>query len=155
MGLIIGWTDVSARYPELDKLPSGISAEVQDNHIAYAEAGVHSRLASRYSTPFSSSNYTARDLCVDMVYIQTQMSRQPEKANAVLESFNARIEALLSGAAAMLDSVGAVATTMVGDTIWSSTAEYHPTFGMGDIEKAEVSSAQLLDEAANRGEYTI
>jgi hypothetical protein len=152
MGLIIEWTDVLARYGELDKLPNGTSPEVQANLILNAEAVVHGRLASRYSVPFSSSNYTARDLCVDQLYVQTQTARQPEKAKAVADSLNARITALLSGAAQMIASDGTVASTMVGDTVWSSTADYHPVFGMGPIEHASVSSAQVYDEAVGRGE---
>ncbi|MFA6213547.1 MAG: hypothetical protein WC714_29185 [Candidatus Obscuribacterales bacterium] len=153
MSVIITWPDVTARYAEMDKLPNGTSPEVQANLILMAEAAVHSRLASRYSVPFSSSNYTARDLTVDMLYVQTQLTRQPEKAKAVQDSIDARINALLSGAASMVDSAGA-ATTMVGDTIWSSSENYPPVFGMGDIASSIVSSEQLVDEASSRGENT-
>lgn len=152
MSVIITWPDVIARYPEMDKLPSGTSPEIQANLILMAEASVHSRLASRYSVPFSSSNYTARDLTVDTLYVQNQLTRQPEKAKALQENLDARIAALLSGAASMVDSTGA-ATTMVGDTIWSSTQNYPPVFGVSDIEASIVSSEQVYDENAARGEY--
>lgn len=151
--MIITWSaDVSARYPELDKLPNISSADVQNGFIAMAEAVVHSRLAPRYSVPFSSNNFTARDLAVDMLYIQTQTARQPEKAKAVREYLEDRIKALLSGGASMVNSAGA-ALVMVGDTVWSSSQNYAPVFGMGDVEHAMVNSEQSYDEAVSRGEY--
>jgi hypothetical protein len=118
-----------------------------------AEAHVHGRLSSRYSVPFSANNITAIDLIVDAVYVQTQLTRQPEKAKALKEFLDERLEALLSGNAGMATLSGTVAAVMVGDTIWSSTQNYPPTFGMGDIEKSEVSSEQLYDEDALRGDY--
>ncbi|OGC95824.1 MAG: hypothetical protein A2W25_15220 [candidate division Zixibacteria bacterium RBG_16_53_22] len=155
MSTIITWVDVTARYAEMDKLPNGTSPEVQANLILMAEASVHSRLASRYAVPFSSSNYTARDLAVDTLYVQAQLTRQPEKAQALQESIDARITALVNGQANMIDATGAAVATMVGDTIWSSSENYPPVFGVGDIAKAEVSSEQLLDEATTRGEFTV
>jgi len=152
--MIIVWADVLARYNELNTLPNVSSTGVQDNLIAMAEAVCHSRLSSRYSVPFSTSNLSARDLCVDILYVQAQLTRQPEKAKALQENIDNRIKALLEGSSVMVDSAGA-ALVSVGDTIWSSTADYSPVFGMGDIIKAEVSSAQLLDEAATRGESSI
>lgn len=155
MSVIITWPDVVARYPEMDKLPSGTSPEIQANLILMAEASVHSKLSSRYSVPFSSSNYTARDLAIDTLYVQNQLSRQPEKAQAVQDSLDARIKALLSGEAQMITAAGAVASTMVGDTIWSSSQNYPPVFGMSDIEHSIVSSEQVYDENAARGEYQV
>ena len=153
MGLVIDWTDILARYAELDKLPNGSSPEVQNNLIAMAEADCHSRLSSRFTTPFSTSNLTARDLCVDILYIQTQMTRQPEKAKGLKEYLDMRILDLLEGRSKMIDSSGIAALTAVGDTIWSSTEDYPPVFGVSDIIKAEPSSGQLYDEDVNRGEY--
>lgn len=151
MGTVIAWTDVTARYPELDKLQNATSPETQDTLIMYAEAAVHSRLASAFSVPFSSSNITARDICVDMLYVQNMLSRQPEKAEAVDKSLQTRFEALLNGSAGMVDSTGTTTTTMVGETVWSNTMDYHPTFGLSDATVLAVSSAALIDENYDRG----
>ena len=153
MGSVITWIDITARYPEFDKLPSGTSPEIQDNLIAFAEASVHSRLAGSFGVPFSSNNYTARDLVVDTLFVQNMMSRQPEKAKAVQEYVGERIKAVLLGQAQMVTSAGSAAITMVGDTAWSSTMNYPPTFGVSDTELVHVSSSQLTAEAAARGEY--
>lgn len=148
MGKVIEWADVLVRYPELDKLPT-IGA-VSDNVIASAEARVHSRLASRYTVPFSSNNLAAADLVIDMVYIQTQMTRQPEKATALREDVDSRISALLDGTSQMALDDGTVLAA-VGDTVWSNTGDYHPTFGMSDPIVQEIDSAMLIAENYDRG----
>lgn len=150
---VLAWTDVLARYDELSKLPNVGSSSVQDNLMNLAEAQVHSRLASRFTTPFSTTNLTAKDLMVDALYVQAMLTRQPEKAKALADNLDERIKALLAGQSSMVTSSGSVASLMVGDTIWSSTQDYPPVFGMSDIEHAQVSSEQLYDEAATRGEY--
>lgn len=149
--MIITWNDVVNRYPEFNTLPSAQGVDVRNELVAYAEAEVHSRLAARYTTPFSSNNYTARTLAVDTMYVQLQTTRQPEKAKALRELLDARYTALLDGTSSMIDSLGAV-ITMVGDTVWSSTQDYPPVFGVGPIEYAIVSSEQVYDEANTRGE---
>lgn len=149
---VIAWTDVLARYNELSTLPNVTSTGVQATLISYAEASVHGKLGSRFAVPFSSNNITAKDLMVDALYVQNQLTRQPEKAKTLAENLDARIKLLLTGQADMIDSNGALAATMVGDTIWSSTQDYPPTFGVGDVEKAIVSSGQLYAEAVLRGE---
>lgn len=151
MGTVIAWTDVIARYPELDKLQNATSPETQDALIMYAEAMVHGRLSGAFSVPFSSSNITARDLCMDALYVQNMLSRQPEKAGAVSKALETRLTALLSGAAGMVDSTGTVTTTMVGDTVWSNTMDYHPVFGLSDETVLAVSSAELIAENYDRG----
>lgn len=154
MPQVCSWSHVLARYNELEKLPSVGSATVVDNLLNLAEAYVHGRLAAKYAVPFSADNLTAIDLIVDAVYVQNTLTRQPEKAKALKESLDERITALLQGQSLMVTSGGATAATMIGDTIWSSTEDYPPTFGMGDVELALVSSQQLYDEAVTRGEYS-
>lgn len=151
--MFITWQDVTARYPELDKLQNGTSQEVRDGLIAMAEAGIHARLAAKYSVPFTSANYTAKDLAVDLLYIQTNMTRVPEKAAALKESLDERIAALLDGNAQMVTVAGTIAAATVDGTVWSDTMTYPPTFGMSDIEKSVVSSERLYDEDALRGDY--
>lgn len=150
MGAIITWINATARYAELDKLPNGTLTTAQDDLIAMAEAQVHGRLASRYTTPFSSNNLTARDLAIDVLFVQNVMSREPKKAELISKSLEDRFAALLTGEAVMAVSSG-TALTMVGETAWSSTMDYHPVFGMGDVAGMAVGSSQLIDEDSDRG----
>lgn len=147
--MTITWNQVLARYPELDKLPN-INA-TQGEVTAMGEAYIHGRLGAKYSVPFSSNNMTARDLMVDAVYVQQNMTRKPEVAKALLEFLDARIESLLSGEASMTTDTGTVAVQMVGDAIWSSTMDYHPTFGMGSILDSVIDSSQIIAENDAKG----
>jgi hypothetical protein len=148
---ILSWADVTGRYPELNKLPDIGSSTVQNSIMALGEAYIHSRCAVAYTVPFSSNNLTAIDLCIDAVYVQTQLTRQPDKADALNKSLDARIEALLAGKAMMITNSGDTIDTTIADVVWSSTMDYHPTFGMGAIERMAVSSSQLIDEDEARG----
>lgn len=150
MGAIITWINATARYSELDKLPNGTVGGVQDDLIAMAEAQVHGRLASRYTVPFSNNNLTARDLAIDVLFVQNVMAREPKKAAAISDSLDKRIAALLTGAAVMVVSSG-TAISMVGETAWSNTMNYHPVFGMGHVAGMAVDSSQLIDEDSDRG----
>jgi len=152
MPQVCSWSDVLVRYPELDKIVN-VTSFTTGTVIDLAEAAVNARLASQYTTPFSNNNLTAKDLVIDMVYVQNNLTRQPEKAQALKDYLDERFKALLNGSAEMLTSSGTVALVAIGDTVWSSTEDYPPTFGMSDIEKAEVSSAQLYDEDVARGDY--
>lgn len=142
-------TDVTARYAELDKLPNWSSQKAL--MMSTAEAVVHSRLASRYAVPFSSNNLTARDLMLDQLYIQQMTTRKPDTVKLLSNLLDQRIEALLSGDTVMVTDSGDVAATATGNIAWSSTQDYHPTFGMGDPMSWEVSSSMLIDENAARG----
>lgn len=152
-GNVIDWPDVTARYAELDDLKNAKSPEVRDNLMLMAEAEIHSRLASRFSVPFTAANFTARGLCIDMLYVQNMATRQPEKAKLLMDSLDGRITDLLEGKSQMIDSGGAVVASSVGDTVWGSDAEHPPVFGKGDIMDFGVSSQQLYDEAQTRGDY--
>jgi hypothetical protein len=158
MPVVCSWSHVLARYEELSKLPnvgsaSAVASETQTNILNMAEAYVHGRLSSRYPIPFSSSNLSAIDLIVDAVYVQSNMTRVPEKAKALKESMDERIDALLDGNAQMVDIAGTIAAASMDGTVWSDTMNYPPTFGMSDIEKSAVSSERLYAEDNTRGEF--
>ena len=148
---IVTWDDVTGRYGEMLKLPNANVSSVQAAYMSLGEAIVQSRLASKYAVPFSSNNTTAISMCIDMVFVQTQMSRQPDKAKAVSEMLEVQIAALLDGSAAMVNVAGTIVATIGGGAVWSNTMDYHPVFGVGAIEVMAVSSAQLIDEDTARG----
>lgn len=156
--IISSWSQATLRYPELDKLAAVSSTSVssaqilanQVDLIALAEAQVHGRLAARYTVPFSLTNLVARDLAIDTLFVQNIQSREPAKAKIINDSLEARYKSLLSGEAAMTLADG-TALLMIGETAWSSTMDYHPVFGMGDVAGMAVGSSQLIDEDAERG----
>lgn len=147
MGRYCDWADVSGRYPEIAK--SKDSTEVASGFIYFAEAELDSRLASKFTVPFSSNNVTAQDLAIDMTYLKVYQFKDPEKAEAIEKSVSARIDRLMKGESSMMTSSGDLLTS-VGGTVYSTTGGYHPTFGMGDFGDLVVDSSQLQDEADAR-----
>jgi phage gp36-like protein len=156
--LVCSWSHVLARYEELSKLPnvgsaSAVASETQTNLLNMAEAYIHGRLSSRYAVPFSANNLSAIDLIVDAVYVQNNMTRVPEKAKALKESLDERLNALLDGSSQMVTIAGTIAASQSEGGVWSDTMNYPPTFGVSDIEKSAVSSERLYAEDNARGEY--
>lgn len=152
MSLIVtSWSDVIAIYPELGTLKNATSPEQHSILLSRAEGYVHGRLASKFTTPFSSNNYTARDLVFDTLYVQNIMFNQPAKGKVAKDALEAKFNMLLDGKMQMMDVSGTVCSVPAGEPAWSSTKDYHPVFGMGAIENAAVSSSQLIDEDTARG----
>lgn len=149
MATFLTWADVKLRYPEMDKL--GITSAQLDSIVDFAEAYVHGALAAVYTVPFSTTNLTARDLGADAAFWQIQQSKSPEKAQSVYARMKERIEALRMGNEQMTTTSGAT-VSRVGETIWSSTQAYLPTFTMDDETRWGVDSAQLSDLRIERGQ---
>lgn len=139
--MLITWDDVITRYGDIAR--NGDAVAISSHYLLYAENELNSRLAPYYTTPFSSNNITAIDLAIDLAYYR--LARPSENALKVYEDAEMRIGRLIKGEEAMIDSSGET-LGYVADTIWSSTQDYHPTFGMGDIEYFAVSSQQVMDE---------
>lgn len=164
MGVIINsWSEVLLRYPELDKLaavsssavntPTAIAAN-QAGLIAQAEAYIHGKLSTNFTTPFSSNNYTAKDLVIDAVYVQNILSRQAVKGKTVATYLDEKISALCTGRTQMVTIAGTIAQLATGDPTWSSTMNYQPTFGMENPVMWAVSSQMMIDENNARGNLT-
>lgn len=138
---IINWNDAAARYPELASLKDATQAGCY--YLPYAIAEIESRLATKFTVPFSSNNLTAKDLMIDATYLKVyRWKADPKKIERIEKHLDDRIKALLGGVADMSLSDG---TTLVsiGGTVFSTTEAYHPVFGMGPIEDAVVNSAMI------------
>ena len=144
---IINWGDVIGRYPALAKARD--ATEVNTNYVLYAIAEVEGRLAPMFTVPFSSNNITAKDLAIDTTYAKWYRFNDPAKADAIDDHVNERIEALLSGQAAMMTSDGSIMHS-VGGTVWSTTQDYTPVFDKSDPITWMVGSEELLDNADAR-----
>lgn len=140
---IINYGDVIARYPEQTALKD--ATQVNCNYIPYAVAEIESRLAPRFTVPFSSNNVTAKDLMIDATYLAVYRFKEPKKADSVEKRINDRIDKLLAGKADMMLSDGNKLTS-IGGTIFGTTQNYHPVFGMGPIEDAVVDSSMISAE---------
>lgn len=145
------WDQLIDRYPELSV--KGGATKVNSSVIHGAERELDSRLARAFTTPFSSNNYTATDLTLELCYIRIFENKTPEKVEKKCERVDRRIENLLTGLDVMLTTSGdTISTTGGGGAVYSTTEDYHPTFGMDDIEYMSISSDQIdAEEDARDG----
>lgn len=152
LGLIIQTFDeITARYPELAKLPTAASPEVQTRLVQYAEAHVHGRLAQAFSIPFSLNNLTAKDLVIDTVYVQNIRTKVPGKGKTLDAILEEKFVQLCNGQMNMVSVAGTIVQQPTGDPVYSNTSGYHPVFGMGDSIVLSVDSNQLINENNARG----
>lgn len=142
------WSDCLERYPSLSRVGSVTS--VSSVYLNYASRRIDGLLSRHFTVPFSSNNLTAKDLTLDLVYINAGNNKVKER-DQLRKEFMDRIKALQLGTEAMLTDDGAVTLQSVGDTVYMSTADYVPVFGMGSIEDFHPDSSQLYDEEWSRG----
>lgn len=139
----IDWNNVVKKYPELGTSMRLDSAEVNSWHIPYAIAQLESALCNQFTVPFSSDNLTAVDLSVDLTYVRLALGKL-DKAKEVQEATLAKIDRIQSGEEGMMIVDGTYA--VAGGNAYSSHADYHHTFGVGESTEFIVNSAQLQDE---------
>lgn len=145
---LIDWSDVNRRYPETLKIADATQAD--SSWVMYATAELHARLARGFTVPFSSNNLTAKDLAIDLTFAKVYRYKDNEKAAAVTSYVAGQIEMLLAGTMQMLTTSGDGIAT-VGGPVFSTTQDYHPTFGVGPTEYAVVSSSENIAEQNARG----
>ncbi len=146
-GRYISYANLIARYPKSTDI--GSESFIDSNYISYSEAWVDGALAPAYSSPFSSNNLTVKDLCIDYSYMKIIQFKDTDKATAMWENIDMRVQALINGEAQMVTEDG----TALGQDVsqaWSETDGYAPTFGAGDITNMQVSSSRLYNEESAR-----
>lgn len=145
IGRYIDWGDVLAMFPQAGRGPS--AEQVNSYHILYAEAEVDGLLASNYSTPFSHTNLTVKELATIATFLRMGILKD-SKYDDVSKMFYDRIQRINDGKEAMLvsSSNGNIAAQFRDSGAWSSTMNYSPTFNMLPVEYQNVSSSQLQDE---------
>ena len=146
MSRYIDWKDVVDRYRTLSDKDS---TEVGSSFIPYAESEVDGRLAAKFTTPFSNNNLTVKDLCIDITFIKAG-NLSVEETEKLQEAVDAKFERLLNGDELLVITDGTVIGQDIAGTVYSTTQDYHPVFGMGNIEDMVVSSDQITDEADAR-----
>ena len=148
MGAIVQWDEVVNKYRDAGS--SGDDATMDAAYILPAEAYVRGMLYSRYSNPFLSAGELVKDLVVDETYRRICLTKAPKRADALKKDLDSRLKDIISGRVSLFDADGnAVERDM--SNLWSSTEDYVPTFGVGDIVDMQVDHDQVDDEEDARG----
>lgn len=148
MGRYVNSADLFTRYPELTRINS--TTAIESAYVYYVENELDGIMASHFTVPFSSNNITAKDLANDMTYLKANNFKNEDR-KSFREEIMDRIKRLKEGAERMILSDGTTVES-VGDTLWSSTQDYHSVFGLDSTEHFVVDSNQIVDERNARGE---
>jgi hypothetical protein len=148
MGRYVNSADLFIRYPELIRVNS--TTAIESSYVWYAENELDGLMASHFTVPFSSNNITARDLANDFTYLKANNFKAEDRERFREELFE-RVKRLKDGVERMVLSDGTTIDS-VGETIWSTSQDYPPTFGVDGVEHFVVSSDQITDERNARGE---
>lgn len=144
MGRYIKPEDLYRRYSQT----SGTNPAVVDSHyIYYAENYIDELLGPYFTVPFSSDNVTAKDLALEYTYILSADLKFEDREKREAHWLK-RIDRLIDGKSGM--QVTSATMYAVNGTIYNSTENYHPVFGMGDPEDYFVDSSQVYDEYQDR-----
>ena len=139
--MYLEWNDVTNRY---GVSTLGDASDVTSTHIVYAENELNSRLAPKFTVPFSDNNLTAKDLSIDLTYLRVGDLKTKEY-DAFKKRVDERIARLLKGEENMVNDDGSTIQS-VGGTLWSNTEQYTPVFGFGEVEDFEVDPDLVQDE---------
>ena len=148
MGRYVNSADLFTRYPELIRVNS--TTAIESAYVFYVENELDGMLSTHFTVPFSSNNITARDLANDLTYLKANNFKNEDRKSFRDEIMD-RIKRLKDGAERMVLSDGTTIDS-VGETIWSTTKDYTPVFGMDGTEHFVVDSNQITDERNDRGE---
>lgn len=151
MGRYINYDEFMVRYP-LAKTWSDKASHVNSHIIYAAENEIDSLLAPSYSTPFSASHPTVKDLSMDYSKYLILLDQDPKKAATIHGLIMARIKRLNSGEQLIMTDSGYIEPSAGGLEVWSSTKDYHPTHSMLDAHLTEthVDSSMLEDMESER-----
>lgn len=138
------YTDIPTIYATVPLVASltSVTSEQILLEVGKAQSFIDSKLAKRFSVPFSSAPPLVVSLCTDisLYYILTKRlyasdRMYDERMVSGLERAFDVLDSLADGSMTMVDSSGAAVTeTMAHAATWSNTKDYEETFHEGDFE---------------------
>lgn len=146
MGHITDVAALMAKYPEMQK--AGGATELDSAFIVPAELFIESYLSRAYEIPFLTTNQTAIDLTLDRAYYVYMRHRDSKRAKEIKEDLSDILKSILDGTVEMVTTSSVIVGRKeeLNGVLWSSTQDYTPVFGMGDIIDFEVDPDQVTDE---------
>jgi|TARA_R110000751_G_scaffold68966_3_gene140262 phage gp36-like protein len=144
--------NVYTLYPRVGSLSSVNSASVSF-YIDQAENEINAYVVNNYTTPFSSSIPTLTTISTEYALVkilerfftqevQSENSWVRERKEYVFDLLNK----INSGEIGLYTSSLELITYNAGDTIYSNTMNYNPTFTMLDETMQQIDSDRLQDE---------
>ena len=131
--MLIEYDDIARAHKSVENL-SYNADDVNSYHIPYAVAEMHSRLANYYTVPFSSNNWTAKHIAIELTYARIAPVKDDQRDKIRQDALDL-IQALIDGSASMItDSGDTISLSSSNSPIYSSEEDYHPIFTVDDPE---------------------
>lgn len=124
--------------------------------LLQAEEWLNSCLAENYTVPFSSNNTTAKRIGYSKAFHLLRLrSLNPDDSDEMGDNLQSEVDALNEGKRVMMLSDGtylqaAPTDTDPGQTIWSNTMTYKPTFDEDDTENQKVDGFKITNLRSKR-----
>lgn len=137
-------TIVYATYSDFTAVYSikGVSqSEISSTFLPQGALRLHEALGSYFTTPFSSNNFTARDLNIKYAYLELQTRNRAvqETAAKIEKNVESRKNALIKKSSPMvLDDGTSLFSNTERENAFSTTQNYNPTFNMLDPKMQHV-----------------
>jgi len=143
---------VYSLYPRVGSL-SSVNSQAVDFYINQAENEINGYLVNNYTLPFSSTPPIIESISTEYALIkilerfftqevQSENSWVAKRTDKVFDFLNK----INSGELGLYTSSMDLITWNAGDTIFSNTMEYNPTFTMLDETLQQIDSDRLQDE---------
>ena len=135
---------------------TGVSSSHILTLLGDAEEWIQSCLAEKFTVPFSSNNATARRIGYNKTFhLMRLRSLNPDDSDEMGDNLQGEIDALREGKKVMMiddDTFLSAQPTQVdaGETIWSSTMDYIPTFDEDEPRRQKVNRDKINDLRAAR-----
>lgn len=140
------------RFPNT-KVPD---TDLETVFLVEAEEWLHSCLAEMYTVPFSDNNITAnRMVYAKAFHLLRLRSLNPDDSDEMGDNLDSQIDALNGGTRVMMLSNGeflqaAPISTDPGQSIWSNTMTYKPTFDEDDADRQNVDGFKITNLRSRR-----
>jgi hypothetical protein len=130
----------------------GVSQEEIENYwLQHGSLRVNESLGGYFTTPFSTSNHTARDLSIHFAFLGIQSrARTGQTADIkIKQELEERVTDIREGNTPMIfDNGSAIFASTAKVDAWSSTQDYIPVFNMLDPVEQEVDP-DLIEDLRN------
>ena len=126
----------------------GISQEEISSHwLFYGSSRVDESIGDVFSTPFSSNNQTARELCIDfaMVGLLTK-TRNQEDSRELREVLKERVAVIRSSGLMRTDAGSTIRADGGGLTVYANTENFKNTFDFRDALYQRVDPDRIGDD---------
>lgn len=124
------------------------SSEISTHWMPYGALRVNEKFGGIFTMPFSSNNYSARELSIDFAYLGILLrTRQQDDSKELKKDLDERVKDMLKNNTPMIldDGTAYFADGSTLTSAWSTTQDYKNTFDMRNAINQRVDPDLIND----------